>query len=270
MSPVRQPAVAGRFYPSDPARLDREVAEYLAATALPVRALALIAPHAGYMFSGRVAGATYARAIVPRTAVILCPNHTGMGSRRSIWISGAWQIPGAKIPIDADLAESIRREGGLQPDQLAHQAEHAIEVQLPFLRARNPQVSLVPICLAHLTPLECIALGEAIASAVHDRQQEVLLVASTDMSHYLPADQAKELDDLALQAVRAMDPEGLYRTVQEHDISMCGFIPTAAVLAAARALGAKSAELVRYGNSGEASGDDDRVVGYAGLVVPAG
>src|SRR5262249_6335650 len=153
----------------------------------------------------------------------------------------------------------------------AHLREHAAEVHLPFLRAKNPSVSVVPICLGVIPRAECIALGETLARTIEEASDgtpgSILVVASTDMSHYIPAAVAKELDALALAEIRAMNPEGLYDVVIDRDISMCGFIPTTVALAAARAMGAQSGNLVRYGNSGDISGDMDRVVGYAGLFI---
>lgn len=266
MFAMRQPAVAGQFYPQAPAALAREVARHLGEVR-PQRALGLVAPHAGYVYSGPIAGATYAQVEVPAKAFVLCPNHTGRGARRSLWPRGQWGLPGGALAVDEALASELAEGAGLEEDAGAHAGEHAIEVQLPFLRARNPSVAIVPICLGPLTSLECVALGEGIAQVVRKRGSEVLLVASTDMSHYIPAEEARELDTLAISRVEQLDPEGLYRTVQERDLSMCGFIPTAVVLSAARSLGARRARLVRYGHSGQASGDFSSVVGYAGFVI---
>jgi MEMO1 family protein len=264
---TREPAVAGRFYPGDPGRLEKDLARYLGPTNAPAEAdaLALMAPHAGYMYSGAIAGETYARVRVPDRAVVLCPNHTGLGSRRSVWSTGAWRIPGGDVSVDADLARRVSEQAGLDADQHAHLREHAIEVQLPFLRAKNPALRVVPICLAQLSLADCRKVGQGLARAIEG--SDVLLVASTDMSHYVSAVAAERLDRLALERVQALDPEGLYRVVNEHEISMCGYIPTTVTLFACRELGARSAALVRYGNSGEASGDFERVVGYAGVVI---
>lgn len=264
---TRMPAVAGRFYPGDARTLARDVASYLETDAKPAPALGVMAPHAGYMYSGAVAGAAYAEVIVPKTAIVMCPNHTGMGTRRSLWPSGSWKIPGGELKVDETLAETLRELAGLEPDALAHQHEHALEVQLPFLFARNKDVSIVPVCLSSLSVRDCLKIGEGMAKAIGAQRADVLLVASTDMSHYISAAEARRLDHLALDKVLALDPEGLYETVESNDISMCGYLPTTVMLAAVKALGAKKARLVRYGNSGEASGDFDRVVGYAGAVI---
>jgi MEMO1 family protein len=265
---TREPAVAGRFYPGDPGRLDHDLARYLGSAAPDageVDALAVMAPHAGYMYSGSIAGETYARVRVPERVVVLCPNHTGLGSRRSVWSTGAWRIPGGDVGVDVELARRVRERAGLEADQLAHLREHAIEVHLPFLRAKNPGLCVVPICLAQLSLADCRKVGEGLAEAIEGH--EALLVASTDMSHYVSADAAERLDRRAIERVEALDPEGLYQIVNVLEISMCGYIPTTVTLFACRALGARSAKLVRYGNSGEASGDFSRVVGYAGVVI---
>ena len=264
---LRRPAVAGRFYSADPRRLAEQVDALLATSAEPERATMLVAPHAGYVYSGAVAGAAYARVSVPRRVVVLCPNHTGRGARRSVWPSGAWQLPGGAVPVDAELARLLVAEAHLTPDHAAHLGEHAIEVHLPFLRARRADVSVVPVCLGGLSLAECHEVGHGLARAIRETPDDVLLIASTDMSHYIAAEEARRLDSLALERVLSLDPDGLYEVVTRHDISMCGYIPTTVALVASLELGAKSAKLVRYANSGDVSGDFSAVVGYAGVVV---
>lgn len=264
----REPAVAGRFYPGDAAALRREVAELLGPPVAAAPALALVGPHAGYVYSGAIAGQTWARVLVPRRVVLMCPNHTGRGVPLSLWPGGGWRLPTGVVPVDEALTEAIRTQCGATPDRAAHLHEHALEVHLPFALARQPELRIAALCLAGLSAAECRAVGEGLAAVVRDSGDEpVLLVASTDMSHYIAADEAAALDGLALAQIEALDPEGLYRTVQRHHISMCGVLPTTVALFAARSLGATRAELVRYGNSGERSGDYERVVGYAGVVV---
>lgn len=263
--------MAGRFYPADPDRMERELLEYLGSGARTLGsnrdAIALVAPHAGWIYSGRIAGETYAEVRVPNRVVVLCPNHTGLGERRSLWASGSWRIPGGDVAVESSLAERLQNLTPLEDDRLAHAREHAIEVHLPFLRAKNRDLRVVPICLGGLSLRECVELGEAIGRVLADERERVLIVASTDMSHYISADVAEKLDRIALDRVKALDAEGLFRVVTEQHISMCGYVPTTVALIAARVLGAKSGALVRYGNSGETSGEYDRVVGYAGLVI---
>lgn len=270
---VREPFVAGRFYPDEPGDLAREVARCFGG-AVPdldtgTPAIGAIVPHAGYRYSGRVAGATLGECRVPLRAIVLCPNHTGRGARRAVHLQGSWRLPDGEIPVDQDLGRSLFDQAGLDDDVEAHRAEHAIEVELPLLAARNPALRMVPICLARLTYAECERLGRAIARTVAEAggPQQILLVASTDLSHYLREDQAHRVDPLVIEPMTALDPEGLYRTVVERRISMCGFIPTTVVLVAARALGARRARLVRYATSADVTGDRDRVVGYAGLLI---
>jgi AmmeMemoRadiSam system protein B len=268
MKALRAPAVAGRFYPGHPAALNQAVRDFVRFQneSAPQAAIAVMVPHAGFVYSGGIAGETFSCVRVPETAIVLCPNHTGMGSMCSVWHRGSWEIPGAEIPIDEALADDVIREAGLEPDQRAHLREHAIEVELPFLVNRRPDVAVVPICLGRLSSEECREVGEGIARALAGRR-DTLLVASTDMSHYISADRARALDALALDRVLHLDAVGLHRTVEDLRITMCGYVPTTVVLFAALALGARVAELVRYGHSGETSGDFDRVVGYAGVVV---
>ncbi len=270
---IRDPAVAGRFYPAEAGALERDVRRFLAASepAAEVSAQMVMAPHAGYQYSGAIAGSTYGRVKAFSRAIVLGPNHTGLGARRSVTTAASWALPGGGIIVDVELRDRLIELAALEADRMAHLREHAVEVQLPFLRAKSPGASFVAVCLAGLSFSECRRLGEGIAAAVRaaspDAPKDVLLVASTDMSHYVPADVARRLDALAIERVVALDPEALYRVVRDRDISMCGYVPTAVALVAALALGATRAELVSYGNSGETSGDTDRVVGYAGAAV---
>ncbi|MCE9572918.1 MAG: AmmeMemoRadiSam system protein B [Deltaproteobacteria bacterium] len=269
---VRPPAVAGRFYPGTARDIASALAE-LAPHAPAHRAIAAMCPHAGWVYSGATAMAVLGRIAVPEVVVVLCPNHTGKGARVSIWPDGAWQTPIGAIPIDAALAARIATEAhairGAKLDRAAHREEHAIEVLVPMLAARQPALRLVPIVVGHLDADECIALGHALARAVAGEHADALVIASSDMSHYLPEPEARRLDALALEALETGDPRELLAVVDGHDISMCGARPAAAMLAYAHARGAGPPELVAYATSGDAFGDRARVVGYAGAVVPA-
>jgi AmmeMemoRadiSam system protein B len=266
-SDLRLPAVAGRFYPGEARALDAAVAGYLGTAGPGERCLGLMAPHAGYVYSGGCAGAAYARVRVPAQAIVLSPNHTGRGVRGAVWPGGAWRLPGGDIAIDEALRDALLAATPLLArDRRAHEAEHSLEVQLPFLRARRGDVRIVAMTLGGLHRDECLELGRAIAGVVRGRD-DVLLCASSDMSHYVPAQVAAERDRLALDRMEALDPAGLYDVVDRNDISMCGFIPATVMLAATVELGATRAEVVRYTNSGEVSGDYDAVVGYAGVIV---
>ena len=267
MSSARPTTVAGRFYPGDPDALAEVVHALVVADAPPVAAIGLIAPHASYVYSGALAGATWARAVVPPRVIFICPNHTGLGSGRSIWIRGRWAIPGGHVEIDERLADRIVSLAGLRADTDAHRAEHAIEVHLPLLRARRADAKIVPICLGGLTLGECEVIAEGLATAIREVGEPVLIAASSDLSHYIGAAEAKELDALALARILELDPAGLYQIVRERRISMCGVIPTTVMLLASIALGARRSVEIGYTHSGTVSGDLRRVVGYAGALV---
>lgn len=263
---VRPPAVAGRFYPGDAQALRREVERHLGDVSSAAPACAAVVPHAGYLYSGGVAGQTFRRLALPERVVVLCPNHTGRGAPIAVIPSGSFRVPGGDVPIDEALARTILAEApGAVADARAHEREHAIEVELPFMLARRPDVAIVPIVLGGISGREAIAFGEALARAVAGR--ELLVLASSDMSHYVPDRTARTLDQLAIDRMLALDAEGLYRTVEEREISMCGVLPATAMLAYARARGAGRSALAGYATSGDASGDFDQVVGYAGIVV---
>jgi len=269
---VRHPAVAGRFYPGDPESLRQEASSYLSQSSFtkeaPVRAVGCIAPHAGYMYSGHVAGAVFSSVEIPRTCIVMCPNHTGMGHALSIMGEGKWQTPLGSVPIDGDLAADLKqRLPALQEDSAAHRAEHAAEVELPFLQLRQPELRFVPIALGTGQFAVLERLGNAIADAITARSEPVLIVASSDMNHYESDTVTRVKDQRALERILTLDARGLYEVVRQQNISMCGFGPAVAMLTAARKLGAKSAQLIKYATSGDVSGDRDMVVGYAGVVV---
>ncbi len=260
----REPAVAGRFYAGEPGALRRDVDRFLAAAGEKVAAKGIVAPHAGYVYSGAIAGAVYARIDVPARVIVLGPNHTGLGHPAALWPGGAWRLPTGDVPVDAELTAALA-EGVVERDRDAHLREHALEVQVPFLARSRPDVAIAALCLGHLRYADCEAIGRIVARAA--RAHGALVVASSDMSHYIPATLARQKDHRAIERILALDPRGLYDVVHREDITMCGVIPATVMLVAARELGATRAELVRYGNSGEVNGDLDQVVGYAGLLV---
>jgi len=267
---IRRPAVAGQFYPGDPAALRSNLQALTGGRTPPVepRALALMVPHAGYQYSGRVAGATFTAARLASRAVILCPNHTGEGASIALFDEGAWDTPLGAAPVDAPLARAIlSRCRAASVDATAHRKEHSLEVQVPFLQHLVGSFSFVPVCVGTLHLPTLLDLGRAVAAAIAEADGEVVVIISSDMSHYLPADRAERLDRMALDRALALDPEGLHRTVLEEDISMCGIAPATAGFQAARLLGARTARLVAYSHSGEATGDFGSVVAYAGVVV---
>ncbi|KAF0182539.1 MAG: hypothetical protein FD164_1102 [Nitrospirae bacterium] len=264
----RRPVVAGQFYSSSQLGLKRQVQQFLDPAAGRERALGIVSPHAGFMYSGAVAGAVYSSIAAPKTFVLLGPNHTGMGAPVALYAEGEWEIPTATFSVDGAFAQLLLAQSRLiQPDTEAHAREHSLEVQLPFIDATAKDAAIVPIAVMHASLEACKAVGEAIAAAIRQTPYEVTMVASTDMSHYVSDKTARRLDSLALQHVLALDPEGLYKTVHEQRISMCGVYPATIMLFAAKALGAQRVRQVRYATSGEVSGDFEQVVGYAGLII---
>jgi AmmeMemoRadiSam system protein B len=265
----RKAAVAGQFYPGSSAELRRMIDRMVVPQAPKENAVAVIAPHAGFIYSGTVAGAVYSSVAIPATCVILAPAHRPIRPLFAIMSEGSWETPFGAVPIEGGLAADIQRRCRLvQVDAAAHAQEHSLEVQLPFLQYFRADFSLVPVNVSYRASVEDLeALGEAMAEAVRESGTETLLVASTDMSHYISAAEAREKDFRAIDRILALDAPGLVDVVREENISMCGVLPTAAVLVAAKALGARRAELVRYATSGEVTGDEREVVAYAGLRV---
>ncbi|TAJ06974.1 MAG: AmmeMemoRadiSam system protein B [Nitrospirae bacterium] len=274
MATIRQPAVAGQFYSADADTLAADVVRYTESTAVPTPAIAVVCPHAGLMYSGHVAGAVYARVALPQTVILLGPNHRGMGPPLSVYARGTWLVPGGALAVDEALAEIIlARDPAAEADTTAHQYEHCLEVQLPFLRRFRPDVRIVPILLGHLPDRAYADLGRRLGDILREAadregpQHRPLLVASTDLTHYESDAVTRAKDRHAIEAIRNLDPEGLGAAVRAHRITMCGYGATVAMLHAARSLGAGSASLVRYATSGDITGDHDSVVGYAGLLI---
>lgn len=271
---IRQPAVAGTFYPADPGSLRRDLEERtgergVARPAGGAPPVALLVPHAGYVYSGRIAAATYTAAPLPERLILLGPNHTGEGAPIAVMAEGAWSTPLGQAPIDAVLARDLlARCAAAEIDARAHRREHALEVQIPFLQHLVPGFRFVPVCVGTHRLESLLDLGRALAEASAAAQGRApLIVISSDMSHYLPAPVARRQDQKALDRVLAVDPEGLLRVVLEDDISMCGVAPAVAGLEAARRLGVVSGRLIAYGHSGEINGDTRSVVGYAGVLL---
>ncbi len=265
---IRQPAVAGRFYPADPEKLILDLNTFLAGGAEKTHAIGCIVPHAGYAYSGHVAGAVYARMEPVERYIILCPNHTGLGESLAIMSSGAWHTPLGDAPIDAELAAELKKTCHLlAEDDVAHRLEHSLEVQLPFLQRGQKQFRFVPIAVgvSRFAPLE--ALGEAIGRVLAPSKIPTGVVASSDMNHYESDSVTREKDRKAIDQILALNPRGLYDTVRSEGITMCGYGPATILLTAARHLGATRGELVRYATSGDITGERDEVVGYAGILV---
>ena len=265
---IRRSAVAGSFYAGTPDRLRLQVEDLLPQGAAREPAIGVVAPHAGYVYSGRVAAAVYARVEFPETVVILGPNHTGLGAGAAIMTYGQWETPLGEVRIDSALGKAILANSSvLEEDHRGHLREHSIEVQLPFLQYADRPFAFVPICLFSHEYGACQDVGQAVARAILESGKPALVVASTDMSHYIPREEAALKDRKAIDAILSLDPERLHQVVRREGISMCGFHPTTAMLVAAKALGATQAELVMYTDSGAVTRELREVVAYAGLIV---
>ncbi len=287
----RNPTVAGHFYRGTAEALKEQVRQFIAPATDKVKALGILSPHAGLIYSGPVAGAVYSKIVLPDTFVLIGPNHTGLGASISLMSEGVWDTPLGSVEIDTALARSIlSRSPRIHEDALAHIHEHSLEVQLPFIQYFKKDFKIVPIQMLDTRLETCIELGRAVAEAIkecreqraegkektddesalrtpHSAIRDILIVASSDMSHYESAATAKEKDFKAISNILNLDPEGLYRAVKEYEITMCGYGPAVSMLVACKTLGASKAELIRYSNSGDVSGDYDQVVGYAGVIV---
>ncbi len=264
----RKPAVAGQFYPGSSSELSKEVQKYVTHSAVKEKAIGIVSPHAGLIYSGAVAGALYSKIESPATFILIGPNHTGIGKTVSIMSAGEWILPTGSLKIDASLAKKISGCSKIiEEDPSAHLLEHSIEVQLPFILHLFPDTGIVPITMMTDSLDFCRLVGEAVADAVQETEYPVTIVASSDMSHYEEDSIARVKDKEAIDRIINMDPEGLFKTVTSKRISMCGFVPVTAMLYAARKLGAKDSLLIKYMTSGDVSGNLGSVVGYAGVLV---
>jgi AmmeMemoRadiSam system protein B len=270
---IRQPAVAGQFYYYEPEMLEAQVRECLEFDVPRVDAKGVVSPHAGLMYSGKVAGAVYSRINTPDTFIILGPNHSGFGAEFSIMTEGVWRMPFGEVRIDSTIAKEVFKHSGLlKEDQLAHAREHSLEVQLPFMQYLGKEFQIVPIVMRHYPPTEdylemCGELADAIASVVGDVGSKITLVASTDFTHYEPQAVAEENDQAAINAILGLDAGKLFNEIRKRDISMCGYGPVAVTLQVCGKLGSERGELVKYMTSGDTTGDYSQVVGYGGVII---
>ncbi len=266
---IRIPAVAGRFYPSAPDRLDRELNQYMSATAeLQLDLVGGIVPHAGYMFSGRTAGQLYGSMVTaPKTTIIIGPNHTGMGAPISLADHKSWETPLGNTRINREFIETLHNKSDLyQLDNLAHQSEHSLEVQLPFLQNLNKDMNIVPICLGISDFDLCRKLAHSLVETVEELSlDKVLVLASSDMSHFISEEEAARLDQEALKKALSLDAQALFKTVRDKGISMCGVIPACVVIEYLSRLDSVKSRLLQYTSSAEVTGDKNSVVGYASV-----
>jgi len=267
---IRQPQVAGQFYSSSRQGLKNQIEALIDKQAQKIDVIACMLPHAGYIYSGGVAGQTVSRINIKNKIILLGPNHTGYGTRYSIMPEGIWQTPLGEISIDSHLAgEILNHSQYLEADNAAHTYEHSLEVELPFLQYFKTDFEIVPIIFLS-EELEILKkIGEEIANTIKEcnLKDSTIIVASSDMTHYEPQDQAQKKDKEAIQAILELNEDKLIDRIQYLNISMCGYAPAITMISAAKLLGAKTAKLIKYQTSGDVTGDKSSVVGYAGIIV---
>lgn len=267
---MRQPAVADQFYPGSPEALARAINKFIPADDPSVskqKALAVVLPHAGYVYSGALAAKTLNSVKIPKTVILIGPNHRGQGVPGAL-STVTWNMPFGTVQADKELCDLILQQSpSIKVDELAHRYEHSLEVQLPFLQMLQKELSIVPLTVARLSFPLCEEIAEALARAITLSARDILIVASSDMNHYESRKSTTQKDRLALQCMEQFSPESLYHTVIDNRISMCGVIPVVLALLAAKTLGASNCRLVGYTDSGYVSGDTEQVVGYAGVVI---
>lgn len=265
---ARKPVVAGQFYTASETLLKKEVMRFSCHKGEQIDAIGAVSPHAGYVYSGAVAGEVLS-AIKPKpTYIILGPNHSGGGKPFGVDAERNWKTPLGEVGLDKGLAGAILEKSKyIKNDTACHDYEHSIEVQLPFLQCANKSFTFVPIVISYADRKTYKNIGTELANVIKYTERDVTIIASSDMTHYEPHDVAKKKDALAVEKILSLDIDGFLDVIEKYNISMCGFAPTAIMMQAAISLGAKKAKLIKYNTSGEASGDYSRVVGYAGIVI---
>ena len=266
---VRAPGVAGKFYPHDPAELGATLDDLFSGDAPAAKKWpAAMVPHAGLMFSGRIAADVLRRIEIPETVIIIGPKHTPLGVEWAVTPHATWSLPGIELAADQDLAEKLAHKiDGLELDALAHQQEHAIEVELPLIARLNPAAKVVGIAIGSASLEQCQKFAEQFSEVLADRRESTLLLISSDMNHFASDEENRRLDEIAIASLETLDPAALFQTVTTNHISMCGLRPAVIVLETLRRWGTLAkADRVAYGTSAEISGDKSRVVGYAGML----
>ena len=265
---IRQPVVAGQFYPQTEEGINKMLATMIDASSDKQDAKGVIMPHAGYVYSGYVAGATISKVDIKKTAIILGANHSGEGEQFGIMTKGSWLTPLGEAKIDTEIAESILKESSLlKEDSLSHAREHSIEVEIPFLQYLRKDIKIVPITVSGGSLEEYQQLGKDISDGFKKVGRSALFIASTDMTHHESKALAEEKDRLSIDAILALDEKKLFTVVEENNISMCGVAPVCVLINICKSLGARKSGMVKYQTSGDMTGDDSSVVGYAGFVI---
>ena len=263
---MRAPAVSGQFYPRNIDDLDMEISRcFEGVPAGEKQVLGAVVPHAGYIYSGNTAAHVYSMLPEADTFVLLGPNHTGYGSPVSV--SGEkWSTPSGEVGPDMEFIKALPKRI-IDTDEMAHKYEHSIEVQIPFLQHRFSDFNIVPICMGMQDEETAIDVGKELAEAVRRVNKKIVIIASSDFSHYKKDKVAREDDAYFINSILKMDIPGFYRKLYERNASVCGYGPIAAMLTASKELGAKKATLLKYSTSGDTTGDFSAVVGYAGIIV---
>jgi AmmeMemoRadiSam system protein B len=265
---VRKPVASGNFYPGTKTILTEELGKYVPSVKSKKKVIGLISPHAGYIFSGGCAGKGFAAVEVPDVVIILGVNHYGIGHPFAVDGHDSWKTPLGEAEVHKELREKLVKDSKIFGiDSNASSKEHSLEVQVPFVQYRNPEAKILPITVAGGDVQRLMAAGKEIAALIKENDGDILIVASTDMSHYVSVDRAREKDKKAIDKILDLDPEGLYNTVLMERISMCGSASTTIMLSAALELGAEKAEVIDYTNSGTVLGDYNRVVAYLSMIV---
>lgn len=265
---IREAVAAGRYYPADRYELKKQIESMVDKKAHPKKALGVVSPHAGYPFSGEIACKVFSKVNITDTVIILGPNHTGLGKPFALYAQGYWQTPLGNVPIDKEFSSALLKASGLiEKDAAAHLAEHSIEVQLPIIQYFKPDIKIVPITVGTEDIKRSLDVARDISDTIKKSGKEVLIVASSDMTHYEPQQDAEKKDKAALEAILNLDEKLLFERVREYGITMCGYIPAVIMLSAVKALGARTGELLKYQTSGDVTGGYEQVVGYAGVIV---
>lgn len=266
---IRKPVVAGQFYPQTPTTLRRMLSSLIEKTTQKVDALGLVMPHAGYIYSGRVAGSVVSSVNLKDTVIIFGTNHTGGGAPFSIMTEGIWRTPLGDVEIDTALAKDfLLGSTMLEEDEVAHLYEHSIEVEIPFFQFIKEGIKIVPIVISQAGLSDYQKLGDELAGVFKKiKTPNALFIASTDMTHYESQNSAQKKDKMAIETILKLDEELLEKTVYSLEISMCGNAPTAVLIKLCKNLGATKARLIKYETSGVTTGDYSSVVGYAGVII---
>jgi AmmeMemoRadiSam system protein B len=268
---IRNPTVAGYFYPGSAKEINAMLAKYIDKSTTKEEAVGLLMPHAGYQYSGAVAGAAISRVKFKDTFIIIGPSHSGLGKPYSVWPDGKWQTPLGEVDVDEELARKIiELSSYAEADCDAHMDEHAVEVQIPFLQYIKPDVRIVPIILAGTSADIYKEIGHAIAKAIKSLKREAVILASGDMTHYEPAETARAKDMKAVEAMLDLDEDELTRRYNNLHLTICAYGPVITLITAVKELGVTGAEWVKYQTSGDATGDYSSVVGYAGVIFKKG